>query len=126
MYLLSQQYVDLSTDALTAISESLGGGPVTIIRDAHSTKPADRGKLRKALVEHAQKDLMIMGLMAIERLSPSGRAPRSSAPSDAEKTFATLLGVDIVMLGGEDACSDMKDVAQIQRAARDLRNLVRA
>ena len=97
---------------------------MTVLHDAHRTKPEDRDKLRKALVDHAKKDLMLMGFRAIERLSPSDRAPTTAAPSPTQKEFETLLGVDIAMLGGEDACSDMKAVAQIQRAARDLRRSV--
>jgi hypothetical protein len=114
-----QKYVDLSTETITPVSMSMGGGPVFALQLAHVACPADREAARAAMLTHAKKELARMVFSALRRLVPGG-----STGSSAPPTAAVLLGMDITMTGGEEACSHMTSITEIQQAASEVRRPV--
>jgi len=121
---LSQEYVDLSTETLSAICMSMGGGPVLVVQLAHGARPAEREAARGAILTHVKEELARMGFRALRRLVPGGSTSSVAQPTAAEHLDAVLLGMDITMAGGEEACSQMTSVAEIIQAASDVRRAV--
>jgi hypothetical protein len=124
LYLLSQEYVDLSTDTLTAIAMSMGGGPVFVLQLVHAARPAEREEARGAILTLAQKDLTRLGFSAMQRLEPGGSSGSVAPPTAAQNRAVVLLGMDITLAGGEEACSEMTSIAEIQQAGTDVRRAV--
>jgi hypothetical protein len=124
LYLLSQEYVDLSTETLTAVSMSMGGGPVLVLQLAHTARPVEREAVRGAILTHAKEELARMGFRALHRLVPGGSTSSVAQPTAAEHLAAVLWGMDITMSGGEEACSQMTSIAEIQQAASAVRREV--
>jgi len=124
LYLLSQEYVDLSTDTLTSIAMSMGGGPVLVLQLAHAARPVEREAARGAILTHAQKDLARLAFSAMQRLEPGGSSGSVAPPTAAQNWATVLLGMDIILAGGEEACSEMTSVAEIQQAGADVRREV--
>jgi hypothetical protein len=101
---------------------SMGGGPVTALQLAHAARPAEREAARGAILTHAKEELARLGFSALRRLTPGGSSV--ATPTAAEHLAAVLLGMDITMAGGEEACSHMTSIVEIQQAASDVRRAV--
>ena len=65
-----------------------------------------------------------MGFSAMRRLEPSGSTGSVAPPTDTQHLAAVLLGMDITLAGGEEACSEMTSIAEIQQTATDVRRAV--
>ena len=73
---------------------------------------------------HAKEELAHIGFSALRRLVPGGSTSSVAEPTAAERLEAVLLGMDITLEGGEEACSQMTSVAEIVQAASDVRRAV--
>ena len=102
----------------------MGGGPVLVLQLAHAARPAEREAARGAILTHAKKELARMGFSALHRLAPGGSTSSVAEPTTAEHLAAVLLGIDITLSGGEETCSQMTSIAEIQQAASDVRREV--
>ena len=79
---------------------------------------------RAPATHSAQKDLARLGFSAMQRLEPGGSSGSVAPPTAAQNRAAVLLGMDIILAGGEEACSEMTSIADIQQAGADVRREV--
>jgi hypothetical protein len=120
---LSDDYLVLSTETFSDVSESLGGGPVTIQQDNRLENVelhASRCKVRSLM---SKKDFARVGeemLRHFERDGPNSSSKRP-IPTDVETKVVMRLGVEVMLVGGVEACMLMGGIQDIKDEALAVR-----
>jgi len=76
---------------------------------------------RGAIITHVKQELARMGFTVMRSLETGGSTVSLAPPTAAQHLAAVLLGMDITLAGGEEACSDMTSIDEITEAASDIR-----
>ena len=120
---LSDRLVAQSTEALSAVSESVGGGPVTILLDNRSENVSLHVAMRKVRSLMSKQDFARVGEEMMRHFEQHGGRSSSKRPlpTDAETKAFMRLGVEVMLAGGVEACMRMGGIQDIKDAAFAMR-----